>query len=104
MREKVLFLWNQGFSRDEIAKAVGIGTDTVSEIMEVYRQNDSDIDLQREYVLNVRKQGYNIDQLGPAIRLSKRFEKLNLNQSYRNLLGQDRRALLQTRHRSRRVH
>jgi hypothetical protein len=35
VREKVLFLWNQGFSRDEIANATGIGTGTVSEIMKI---------------------------------------------------------------------
>ena len=76
LREKVLFLWFQGISRDEIAKVIGIGTGSVSEIMKVYRTNDSHIDLEREYVMNVRKQGFGIDQLEPAIRLNKRLRSL----------------------------
>jgi hypothetical protein len=80
VRENVLFLWFQGISRDEIAKIIRIGTGSVSEIMKVYRTNDSDIDLEREYVVNVKKQGYHIDQLEPAIRLNKHLGKLHLSQ------------------------
>ena len=79
IREKVLFLWLQGISRDEIAKIVGIGAGSVSEIMKVYRSNDSDIDLEREYVVNVKKSGYDIDKLESVIRLN-RLENLNLDQ------------------------
>jgi hypothetical protein len=80
VREHVLFLWLQGISRDEIAKIIGIGAGSVSEIMRMYRTNDSDIELEREYMVNVKKQGYNIDQLEPAIRLKNILEKHNLSE------------------------
>ena len=35
IREQVLTLWLRAFSRDEIAKIVGIGSGTVSEIVRV---------------------------------------------------------------------
>jgi hypothetical protein len=47
LREKVLVQWFQGISRDEIAKNIGIGAGTVSEINKMYIQNDSDFDLER---------------------------------------------------------
>jgi hypothetical protein len=77
IREKVLILWLQGISRDEIAKITGIGAGSVSEIMKAYRSNDSDIDLEREYVVNVRKQGHDIRQLESSIRRKNREAKLN---------------------------
>jgi transposase len=74
--EKVLVQWFQGVSRREIAKNIGIGAGTVSEIIKMYKQNDSDFDLEWEYVVNVRKRGLNIDRLRSAIRLDKRLERL----------------------------
>jgi hypothetical protein len=47
--------------------------------MKMYKDNNSDFDLEREYVVNVKKRGYTIDQLGSAIRLLERFEKLGIN-------------------------
>jgi hypothetical protein len=77
IRERVLFLWLKAKSRDEIAKIMGIGAGSVSEIMKAYRANDTDIDLEREYVKSVKRQGYSIDQLEPVIRLKNRLEILN---------------------------
>jgi predicted DNA-binding protein YlxM (UPF0122 family) len=78
LREKVLVQWIQGISLDEIANNVGIGAGTVSDIMKMYKENNSDFDLEREYVVNVKKRGYTIDQLVSAIKLEL-FEKLGIN-------------------------
>jgi hypothetical protein len=77
IRDKTIFLWLQGVSRDDIARIVGIGAGTASEIVKNYRSNDADAVKEREYAVNVRKQGYNIRQLEPAIRLKNRIEMLN---------------------------
>src|SRR5262245_17740900 len=77
IREKVLVLWLQGISRDNISKNTEIGEGSVSDIMKIYSHNDSDIDLEREYVINVRKQGHDIRQLESSIRLKNRIERLN---------------------------
>ena len=73
----MLFQWLQGNSRDEIAKNVGIGTGTVSAILKMYRENDSEFDLLREYVVNMRKCELDVDKLGPAIRIKNRLVKLS---------------------------
>jgi transposase len=77
IRDKTIFLWLQGVSRDDVARIVGIGAGTASEIVKNYRSNDTDAVKEREYAVNVRKQGYNIRQLEPAIRLKNRIEMLN---------------------------
>jgi hypothetical protein len=77
IREKVLILWLQGICRDETAKITGIRAGSVSVIMKAYKSNDSDIDLEREYVVYVRKQGYDIRRLESSIRRRNREEKLN---------------------------
>jgi hypothetical protein len=79
VRQDVLTLWMQGCRRDEIAKKVGIGTGTVSEILKEYRRNDSDFDHVREYVTSVMKTGLTVDQLACATRLNYRLEKLHLS-------------------------
>jgi hypothetical protein len=77
IREKTILLWLEGVSRDEIARIVGIGAGSVSEIVKVYRTNYNDIKLEREYVISVKNQGYNIRQLEPSIRIKNRLGKLN---------------------------
>ena len=77
LRQEVIFQWLQGNSRDEIAKNVGIGAGTVSAILKKYRENDSEFDLLREYIVHMRKCELNIDQLGLAIRIKNRLEKCN---------------------------
>jgi transposase len=52
-RERVLFQWLQGISRDDIARNVGIGASTASGIIEMYRQNNSNFD-QHGYYNEVR--------------------------------------------------
>lgn len=39
----------------EVRIGVGIAAGTVSEIIAEYRKNNSDFDLQREYVVNIKK-------------------------------------------------
>jgi hypothetical protein len=43
------------------------------------KKNDSDFDLEREFVVNVKKYGLNTDQLWSSTRLNKRLEKLHLS-------------------------
>jgi transposase len=49
IRDKTIFLWLQGVSRDDIARIVGIGAGTASEIVKNYRSNDTDAVKEREY-------------------------------------------------------
>lgn len=67
------------FFASVLLKKVGIAAGTVSEIIAEYRKNNPDFDLQREYVVNIKKEGQNLDQLGSAIRLANRLDKLHLN-------------------------
>jgi hypothetical protein len=69
IREKVLALWLRAFSRDEIAKSIGIGAGTVSEIVKSYGLRNPGFDLYREFVVTVKKEGSNIHELASAIRL-----------------------------------
>jgi hypothetical protein len=77
--QDVLIRWIQGVRRDEIARTVGIGAGTVSEIVKDYRDNDSDFDRIREYVLSLIKNGKNVAQLVSANRLDNRLEKLHVS-------------------------
>ena len=47
IREQVLTLWLQAYSRDEIAKIAGIGSGTVSEIVKDYNRRNPGFDLLR---------------------------------------------------------
>jgi hypothetical protein len=78
LREKVLVQWINGISRDDIAKSNGISAGAVSGIIRDYRQIDSNFDLAREYVLCLRKYGYEIRELGEANRLAKRLQLLKI--------------------------
>ena len=51
----MLFQWLQGISREDIARNVGIGAGTASGIIKMYRQNDSNFDQLREYVLKYQE-------------------------------------------------
>ena len=57
IREQVLTLWLQAYSRDEIARIICIGAGTVSEIVRSYNQRNTEFVLLREFVIAVKKNG-----------------------------------------------
>jgi hypothetical protein len=79
IRQQILIRWIQGVRRDEIARTVGIGAGTVSEIVKDYSRSDIDFDRMREYILSVMKYGMNVTELASATRLANRLEKLQVS-------------------------
>jgi hypothetical protein len=78
LRQKILFQWITGISRDNIAKNNGISAGKVSGIAEDYRRNDSDFDMMRDYVKCIMKYGYKIGELVEVNRLFKRLQLLKI--------------------------
>jgi chromosome segregation ATPase len=78
IKEQVLTLWLQAYSRDDIAKIVGIGSGTVSEIIKDYNRRDPGFDRMREFVVAIRKEGTNVRHFGSAIRLQRLLERQGL--------------------------
>lgn len=60
IRRNVINKWLHGLSRDEVAKNNGIGAGTVSAIIKEAMQNDSELDLQRQVGVMLRKEN-NLD-------------------------------------------
>ncbi|MDQ3839341.1 MAG: hypothetical protein M3297_08740 [Thermoproteota archaeon] len=88
IREEVLTLWLRVFSRDDIAKVIGIGAGTVSEIVKNYRQRNPGFELVREFVVAVKKDGSNIKELASAIRLRRMLKNNNLvEEQIESLIG-----------------
>jgi hypothetical protein len=75
IRELVLTLWLRAYSREEIARIIGIGAGTVSEIVKAYNQRNSEFVLLREFVIVVKKEG---GQLASATKLQRVLESHNL--------------------------
>jgi chromosome segregation ATPase len=80
VREQVLTLWLQAYSRDEIARIIGIGAGTVSEIVKSYNRANPEFVLLREFVIAVKKEVVDIRQLASSIRLRLQLESHNLGE------------------------
>lgn len=80
VREKVITEWLQGFTRDKIAENNGVGKGTVTEIVNDYRENHSDVDKQREFVAALRREGTDLDNFASSVRLNRFVEKLGIDQ------------------------
>jgi DNA-binding XRE family transcriptional regulator len=78
IREQVLTLWLKAYSRDELAKTVGIGSGTVSEIVKDYIRRNPGFELLREFVIAIRKEGTNVRHFASAIRLQRLLESHSL--------------------------
>jgi uncharacterized protein YaaR (DUF327 family) len=76
--EQVLTLWLQAYSRDDIAKIVGLGSGTVSDIVKDYNRRHPGFELLREFVVAIRKEGSNIRHFAPAVRLQRLLESQGL--------------------------
>jgi hypothetical protein len=80
IREQVLTLWLRAYSRDNIARYVGVGAGTVSDIVKDYNQRNPEFVLLREFVVSVKKEGSNIKELASTIRLKRLLESHNLGE------------------------
>ena len=80
VREKVLTEWLQGVSRDKIAENNDVGRGTVTEIVNGYRENDSDIDKQREFVVALMREGTDLNLFASSIRLKRFTERLGIDE------------------------
>jgi hypothetical protein len=77
---KVITEWLQGLSRDKIAENNDIGVGTVTEIIKDYRENDSDVDKQREFVVALMREGTDLNLFASSIRLKKFTERLGIDE------------------------
>ena len=80
VREKVITEWLQGLSRDKIAENNDIGDGTVTEIINDYRENDSDVDKQREFVVALMRKGIDLNIFAYSIRLNRFTERLGIEE------------------------
>ncbi len=74
----MLTLWLKAYSRDDIAKIVGIGSGTVSEIVKDYNRRNPGFDLLRKIVVAIRREGGNVRQYATAIRIQRLLESPDL--------------------------
>jgi chromosome segregation ATPase len=70
----------QGKTRDLIAKDNSIGTGTVSEIINQYRQRGSDFDLMRQVALTLKDHQTDMGSFAAAIRLRRILEEAGLSE------------------------
>lgn len=75
VRLEVIRKWLRGYSRDEIAQDVGIGTGTVSGILQQCRQDDADFDLLRGVAVELRDMGMRVENFAPLLRLKSLLEE-----------------------------
>jgi hypothetical protein len=80
IRREVIREWLQGNTRDQIAKDNGIAAGAVSEIINQYRQKDSDFDLMRQVALTLKDQQTDIRSFAAAIRLRRILEEASLSE------------------------
>jgi transcriptional regulator with XRE-family HTH domain len=80
IREEILNLWLRAYSRDDIAKIVGVGAGTVSEIVKDYGQRNPGFELLRELVVALKREGSNIREYASAIPLRRVLNINNLSE------------------------
>jgi hypothetical protein len=68
-RQKVLTQWLAGIARGMIANNVGVSRGTVSRILRQYREEHPTFDALRIYVVSVKNQGADIEELASLMRL-----------------------------------
>src|SRR5918998_2266482 len=82
IRVEVLTQWLQALSRDDIAKMVGIGACTVSEILKAYRQCNPDFDHLRELVVAIKRGGVSTEEYAYTIRLRRMLNDYGLSEEH----------------------
>jgi hypothetical protein len=76
IRRRVIQQWISGIPRDKIALENNIGCGTVSSIVSDFKkdvQNSEDLDSVRQFVVDVKKQGFSLSNLPAHIRLHNFF-------------------------------
>jgi hypothetical protein len=83
IKQRVIAQYLQGVSRDKIAADNGIGTGTVSNIIDEWKQRvqDSDYESIRELSVFCKKQGITLNALASCIRLNKYIQSWGSNES-----------------------
>src|SRR5215472_2302756 len=81
IKQRVIAQYLQGFSRDKIAADNGIGTGTVSNIIDEWKKGvqDSDYESIRELSVFCKKQGMTLNALASCIRLNNYIQSLGAN-------------------------
>lgn len=78
---KILNLWIFGISRDLIARNVGIGSGSVSRIIDELRSKEvPDLDLIRAVALKIRSEGFDWDAVASYVRFSNSLEQMGLSE------------------------
>jgi chromosome segregation ATPase len=80
IKVKVIKEWIQGLSRDKIGQNNGIGTGTVTSIIQQARDNVADIDLLRGLALKIKKENLVLNYFASAVRLKKVMDELELSE------------------------
>lgn len=80
-KQRVIAQYLQGVSRDKIAADNGIGTGTVSNIIDEWKKGvqDSDYESIRELSVFCKKQGITLNALASCIRLNNYLQSLGAN-------------------------
>src|SRR5215471_1891041 len=83
IKQRVISQYLQGVSRDAIAADNGIGTGTVSNIIDEWKKGvqDSDYESIRELSVFCKKQGISLNALASCIRLNNYIQSLGANES-----------------------
>jgi transcriptional regulator with XRE-family HTH domain len=79
LKSKILAQWLSGLSRDEIALANGLSQGHVSAILKDLRSQVPDLDLMRELAVKLKKENLTILDLGHALRIHNRLNKLDIS-------------------------
>jgi hypothetical protein len=80
IKVKVIKEWIQGLSRDKIGQNNGIGTGTVTSIIQQARDNVADIDLMRALAIKIKKENLDLNDFASTVRLKKVLDELELSE------------------------
>jgi transposase len=71
----------QGISRDRIATDIGIGTGTVSNILDEWKRaiQGSDYEAVRELAIHCKKEGINLEDLTSALRIRNYIKEIGIS-------------------------
>jgi hypothetical protein len=78
IKQRAIAQYLHGDSRDGIAADIGIGTGTVSNIVDEWKRvvQGSDYESVRELAINCKKEGVNLGDLMSALRIKNRIKQI----------------------------
>ena len=82
VKKQVINQWLSGDSRDRIAADNGIGTGTVTNIINEWKKGveDSDYESVRELAVSIKKQGIDMSTLACSVRLNNYIKNIGTNE------------------------